>query len=265
MVDESRYYRNVAVWLERKGYYIGRSQPKVYTTSELFIRKGLKKAIVDVAGVRNLGKRFFDDIEIAIVETKHSNTRRPVTLQELEQTKGYQDYGHICYLAATENVEITKEREMDAKNRGIGLLQIPIDFYKKKPNQVKIEDLTMIQSPSSKTPNEAEMLEFLATLDILRCTLCGCYFHSWEEYEERFPTLRPIGGPFKRLERNRVFELFPDKIDYGLDTTHKYWKSKIWKHLCLPCISDLEKIYGIDKLKKDMDNIKKEIAKLKQS
>jgi hypothetical protein len=68
-----------------------------------------------------VGKSYFDDVEIAIVETKHSNTLRPITLQELEQTKGYQDYGHICYLEATENVEITKERETDAKNRGIGL------------------------------------------------------------------------------------------------------------------------------------------------
>jgi hypothetical protein len=250
--------------LERKGYYIGRSDPKVYATSDFFIRRGLKKAIVDVAGVKNVGKTFFDDIEIAIIETKHSNTRRPITLQELEQTKGYQDYGHICYLATTENVEITKERETDAKNRGIGLLQIPLDFYKKRPNQIKIEDLTMIQSPTSKTPNEGEMLEFLDTLGILRCTLCGCYFHSWEEYEEKFPSLKPIGRSFKWLARNKVFELFPDKIDYGLYTTHKYRKSKIWKHLCLLCIEDLEKLYEIDKMKEDISALKKEVAKLKE-
>jgi hypothetical protein len=266
MVDESRYYRNVAIWLEKNGYYVGRIKPKVYKISELFIKKGMKKAQVDVTGVKNVGKSYFDDIEIAVIEVKHSDGQRPITLQELEQTKGYQDYGHVSYLAATENVEITKEREIDAKNRGIGLLQIPLDFYKKKPNQVKIEDLTMVQSPAPKTPIEAEMLEFLAKLDILRCTLCGCYFLSWEgegEYEERF-SLSPKGGSFKRLERNKVFELFPDKIEFGLDTKHKYQESKIWRHLCRLCIEDLEKLYGIGKLRKDVDNIRKEIVKLKK-
>lgn len=124
----------------------------------------------------------------------------------------------------------------------------------------------MIRSPSSKPPsNEAEMLEFLSTLYILRCTLCGCYFHSWEDYEECYPRLPPQGLSFKRFERNKVFEIFPDKIDSSLNTKHKYLKSKMWKHLCLLCIEDLEKLYEIDKLKKDMDNIKKEIARLKQS
>jgi len=265
MVDESRYYRNVAIWLEKKGYYIGRSEPKVYRTSDLFIKRGLKKALVDVAGVRNVGQSYLDEIEIAVVEVKHSDRQKPVTLQELEQTRGYQDYAHICYLATTENVEISKERETDAKNRNIGLLKIPLDFYKKKPNQVKIEDLTLIRSSSSKSPsNEAEMLEFLSTLDILRCTLCGCYFHRWEDYEECYPRLPPQGASFKRLERNKVFELFPDKIDLTLNTKHKYLKSKMWKHLCLLCIEDLEKLYGIDKLKKDIDTLKKEVAKLKQ-
>lgn len=268
VVDESRYYKNVAIWLEKKGYYIGRIKPKVYKTREMFIKRGMKKAQVDVAGVKNAGKSYFDDIEIAIVEVKHSDRQRPITLQELEQTRGYQDYAHICYLAATENVEITIEREKDAKNRNVGLLKIPLHFYKKKPNQVKIEDLEVIHTPNRTVPSdEAEMLEFLAKLDILRCTLCGCYFLSWEGntgYEEEF-SLSPKGTSFKRLERNRVFELFPDKVDFGLDTRHKYWQSKTWKHLCLLCVEDLEKLYGIDKLRKDMGKIKKEIAKLKHS
>jgi hypothetical protein len=268
MVNESRYYGNVAIWLEKNGYYIGRIKPRVYRTSNLFIRRGMKKAQADVAGVKNVSKSYFDDIEIAIIEMKHANRQRPITLQELEQTRGYQDYAHICFLATTENVEITKEREKDAKNRNIGLLKVPLDFYKKKPNQVKIEDLEVVNTPKRIAPSdEAEMLEFLAKLDILRCTLCGCYFLSWEgdwDYEEDF-SLSPKGASFKRLERNKVFELFPDKIDAGLDTSHKYQQSKMWRHLCLDCREDLEKLYGIDKLKKDIVNIKKEIAKLKHS
>jgi hypothetical protein len=268
LVDESRYYRNVAIWLEKNGYYIGRIKPKTYVTRDLLIRVGLKKGQVDVAGVKNVGTSHFDDIEIAVVEVKHSDKQRPITLQELEQARGYQDYAHVCYLAATENVEITKEREKDARNRNLGLLKIPVDFYKKKPCQVKIEDLEVIYTPKRMVPSdEAEMLEFLSKLGILRCTLCGCYFLRWEGdtvYEEDF-SLSPKGASFKRLRRNRVFELFPDKIDFGLDTRHKYRGSRTWRHLCLLCIEDLEKLYGIGKLKRDMEKVRKEIAKLKQS
>jgi hypothetical protein len=71
MVNESNYYRNIAVWLEKKGYYVGRCEPKKYRKNELFIRKGMKKAQVDVAGIRNVGKSHFDDIEIAVVEVKY--------------------------------------------------------------------------------------------------------------------------------------------------------------------------------------------------
>jgi hypothetical protein len=269
MVDEARYYKNVAIWLEKKGYYIGRSQPKVYRKGELFIRKGRKKAQVDVAGVRNVGKSYFDDIEIAIIEVKHSNTPRPLTLRELTQTRGYQIYAHNCYLATTDKISITEENKTDARSHGIGLLRIPFDFCRKKSKKVEIDDIEVILTPRRETPKEPEMLEFLATLDILRCAICDCYFNSWiyeeeEEYEEEFPNLPPKGYPFKRLERNKIFQLFPDKIEDQFNTKHKHRKSKMWRHLCRPCVEDLAKLYGIDKLKKDMDVLKKEIAKLKQ-
>jgi hypothetical protein len=267
MVSELSYYKNVAAWLERKGYYIGRSDPKTYRTYELFIKKGMKKAQVDVAGIRNTGKSYFDDIEIAVVEVKYSKKGKPITLQDLEQTKGYQTYAHVCYLAATENMEISKEREEDAKSRNVGLLRIPLDFYKIEPKRVRAKDLEIVHTPSKVIPsNESEMLEFLGKLDILRCTLCGCYFHSWEvNYEENFPGLPPKGAPFKRLERNKVFELFPDKIEFGLDTKHKNYESKTWRHLCLLCVEDLARLLGVDKLKKEIGFMKKEIKKLKSS
>jgi len=266
LVSESGYYRNVAVWLEKKGYYVGRSKPKIYSTRELFIKKGMKKAQVDVAGIRNIGKSYFDDIEIAVVEVKYSRRGKPITLQDLEQTKGYQTYAHVCYLAATENMDVSKEREEDAKSRNVGLLRIPMDFYKKKPNKVRVEDLQVIYTPSRVIPsNESEMLEFLGKLDILRCTLCGCYFHSWEDYEENFPNFPPKGAPFKRLARNKVFELFPDKIDFGLDTKHKNYENKIWRHLCLLCVEDLARLLGVEKLRKDISSVKKELDKLKSS
>jgi hypothetical protein len=264
MVDEARYYKNVAIWLEKKGYYIGRSEPNVYRKKEFFIRKGRKKAQVDVAGVKNIGKSYFDDIEIVIIEVKHSKYQRPIAIKELEQTRGYQTYAHKCYLAATEIIDVTEENKTDANSRNIGLLRIPLDFYKKKPSQIRIDDIEVVLTPRKETPKEAEMLEFLATLDILRCAICGCYFNSWIEYEEEFPNLPPKGMSFKRLTRNKVFELFPDKIEDQFDTKHKHRKSKMWRHLCLLCVEDLAKLYGINKLREDVDLIKKEIAKLKQ-
>ena len=264
MVDESRYYKNAAIWLEKKGYYIGRSEPNVYRKDELFIRKGRKKAQVDVAGVKNVGKSYFDDIEIAIVEVKHSNTPRPLTLRELTQTRGYQIYAHNCFLAATDRISITEENETDANSHGIGLLRIPFDFYRKKPRYVEVDDIEVILTPRRETPKEAEMLEFLATLDILRCTICGCYFNSWGEYEEEFQNLPPKEASFKRLERNKIFKLFPDKIEDQFDTKHKHLKNQIWRHLCLLCVEDLAKLYGIKKLRKDVDALKRKIAKLER-
>jgi hypothetical protein len=244
MVREEQYYRNVAIWLEKNGYYVGRYKPNVYRKKELFIKRGEKKAQVDVAGVKNVGKSYFDEIEIAVIEVKHSNYPRAMTLRELEQTKSYQVYAHVCYLGVTEKIQITQENKNDANYRGIGLLKIPFDFYKKKPNQIRTGDIEVVVPPNKGKPqSESEMLEFLARLDILRCTICGCYFISSEVYEEEFPSLPPKGGAFKRLERNKVFELFPDKIEDQYDTRHRYWKSKIWRHICLLCAEDLAKLY----------------------
>lgn len=264
MVSEKDYYRNVAVWLEKKGYYIGRVEPGLYRTEDLFIKKGLKKAQVDVAGVRNVGKRYSDDIEIAIIEVKHSDKPRTLSLQEIAQANSYHIYAHNCYLAATDRISITPENEADAKSRGVGLLRIPFGFYRKGAKRVKIDDVELVLSPKEKTPNEAEMLEFLAEIWILRCSICGCYFNTFGEYEEEFPKLPPKERPFKRLERNKVFDVFPDRTDDQYDTKHGHTKSKMWRHLCLLCIEDLEKLYGINKLKKDIRFIKREIAKLKQ-
>ena len=263
MVTESRYYRNVAVWLEKKGYYVGRSAPNLYRINELFIRKGRKKLQVDVAGVKNVGKGLFDEIEIVIIEVKHSNYARPIGLKELDQTKSYQVYAHNCYLAITEKIEISPETQRDADNRGIGLLRIPFDFYRKKPNQVRADDIEIICTPHNTIPNEAEMLEFLDTLGILRCVICGCYFNSRGEYEEEFPQLSPKNASFKRLERNKVFDLFPDRIDDQFNIRHKHSKSKTWRQVCLLCIEDLARLFGIEKLKKEIDVLKNEISKFK--
>ncbi len=268
MVAESRYYRNVAIWLEKKGYYIGRSEPNVYRKDELFIRKGRKKAQVDVAGVKNVGKSYSDDIEVAIIEVKHSNTPRSLRLLELEQTKGYQIYAHNCYLATTDSILLTEETKTDARSRGVGLLRIPTDFYRKKAKYVRVDDITVVQTPTKVIPRESEMLEFLDTLYILRCTICGCYFNSWiyegEEHEDKFPRFPPKGYPFKRLTRNKVFEIFPDKIDNQFGK-HKHRKSKMWRHICLACVEDFARLYGIPKLRKDVEALKRKIEKLEQT
>jgi len=264
MVEESSFYRNIAVWLEKKGYYVGRDEPKRYRKNELYIKKGMKKAQVDVVGVKNVGKSHLDDIEIAVVEVKYSKVGKPVTLQEIEQTRGYYTYAHVCYLAVTENMEITKDKEEDAKCRNVGLLRIPLDFYKKKPTQVRVQDIEVIHSPTKSAPsNEPEMIEFLSVLGVLRCTICGSYFFNEGSYEESFPDLPPKEASFKRFERNRVFELYPDKIEFGLQTNHKLYKLKTWKHVCILCLEDLAKAFEVEKMKKDIESLKKEVEKLR--
>jgi len=258
MVKEERYYKNVAIWLEKMGYYIGRAEKGHYIKRDLFIRKGRKKAIVDVAGVKNIGKNYVDRIEIALIEVKNSR----LTLRDIEQARSYSVYGHKCFLATT--AEITQENIRDSSRRGVGLLKIPPDFYRKKPTRVCKTDIRIVLSPAIMTPSEVEMSEFLACLDILKCTVCGCYFNSWGEYEEEFPELPPKGGSFKRLERNKVFETFPDIIDDQYNTKHKLLKKKMWRHICLLCVEDLARLLAIQSMRKEIDGLRQEIEVLKR-
>jgi hypothetical protein len=50
----------------------------------------------DVAGVKNVGNKYFDDIEIAVVEVKD----KPISLRHIQQAHGYSLFAHKCYLAA---------------------------------------------------------------------------------------------------------------------------------------------------------------------
>ena len=76
------------------------------------------KARADVAGVRNVGNEYVDNVEIAVVEVKDKG----LNLRHIEQAHGYSIFAHKCYLATTS--EITDENKSMAHSFGVGLLKI---------------------------------------------------------------------------------------------------------------------------------------------
>jgi hypothetical protein len=249
LVSESKFYKNIAIWLEKKGYYVGRAGK--LRSKELFIKKGRKKAFVDVVGVRNIGKRFVDEIEIFIIEVKHGKRQRALQLRDIEQARGYQIYGHLCYLAVTENIEITDENETDARHCGVGLLRVPNDFYKKRPEKIKSDDIKEILSAQRVIPIKTEMIDFLNNLGIVKCTLCGCFFLKKKIEENYYP---------EHWKRDKVFESLLDVKSLG--------KHKIHRYLCPACVQDLcllIRFNCVDELERKVRNLEKEMKRLKLS
>jgi hypothetical protein len=258
LVSEKDYYRNIAVWLEKNGYYVGRTSKNRYCVNDLFVKRGKKKAQADVVGIKNIGKSLSDNIEVAIVEVKHSHREKPIKLRHIEQAAGYQVYGHKCYLAAVEPLRITEENKIDAVRKNVGILKVPSDFHRKKIKQIKIDDIETVCYPTRSDPNEADMLDFLDNLGIVKCTLCGCYFFTFGDYDDGFG-LSPKRGSFRRLERNKTFALYPDRINDQFETKHKLHSKKSWKQICLPCMRDLSEALGLQKLEKRLSELERKM------
>ena len=114
---EMKYYDSILYWLSKQGYYVG--QGMVRENGKPFWYKNLgAKARADVAGVKNVGNKLVDKVEIVVVEVKD----QPIKLRSIEQAYGYSIYAHKCYLATT--YEISEENKSLAHNFGIGLLKI---------------------------------------------------------------------------------------------------------------------------------------------
>ena len=114
--DETKYYDSVLYWLWKKGYYVGQEMTK---QGKPFWYKNLgSKARADVAGVKNVGNEYVDNVEIAVVEVKD----RPIKLRHIEQAHGYSIFAHKCYLATT--ADTTEEKKAMAHNFSVGLLEI---------------------------------------------------------------------------------------------------------------------------------------------
>ena len=164
MKGEERFYNLVREWLEEKGYYCGGGMYYMGSNKERwYVKTGIRKLRADVIGIKNVGNELIDAIEIVAVEVKDKKT---IAFKDMQQTYGYSTFAHKVYLATT--AEPTEEDKATAMRMGIGLVHITKG------------DINELLSPSLMHPDEAEMLNLLNSLWIVKCTLCNCYVFKWD-------------------------------------------------------------------------------------
>jgi len=82
-LGEKRYYAIVITVRDKPNYY-----------QDI----GPRNRRADVAGVKNVGSKYEDQIEIVAVEVRDRPT---VSDQDFRDTDNYHQYAHKCYLATT--------------------------------------------------------------------------------------------------------------------------------------------------------------------
>jgi len=186
---EKDYYPIVRKWLEKKGYYCGGYIQDRKGNTKYYQDKGTKKLRIDVAGIRNVGNRVSNEIEIVAIEVRD---KQNVSVRDVQDAHAYTQYAHKCYLATTSTIEIQDER--CAEKRGIGLLQI-------NDRQVK-----EVLSPQIKTPDFSMMMKFLRVLDVAKCPICGTFFEIFVRRKEKYKS-------FYRFIRPKYFNAAHDDLD----------------------------------------------------
>ena len=162
-MDEARFYPIVLEYLGSKGYLIEGLNPNGKDTFD-FTRLG-RRAQADVIGIKDVGKKYSNEIEIAAVEVKDRET---VKVRYMTQALGYSTFAHRCYLAMP--TEFSEEDKNYARNIGVGLLKI----VKNMVEEVLPAEL--------KNPNETLMTWFLRRSPwIVKCMLCGVWVHRFKE------------------------------------------------------------------------------------
>jgi hypothetical protein len=219
-LGEKRYYGIVREWLESQGYYCGgniavRNKPNYYQDI------GSRSRRADVAGIKNVGSRYQDQIEIVAVEVRDTAT---VSDQDFRDTDNYHQYAHKCYLATTAPIT-TKHRQI-AERRNIGLLSL--ERGKKRPKAV--------HDPNPEQPrNHAEMMDFLNSFQIVKCSICGCFF-------ERFVIRNDKYHSYLSLTRPRYFKVMNEtkKIPFEKKDLESFTADfNIKVYICELCIREL--------------------------
>jgi hypothetical protein len=219
-LGEKRYYAVVREWLEAQGYYCGgnitvRNKPNYYQDI------GPRNRRADVAGVKNVGSKYEDQIEIVAIEVRDALT---ISDQDFRDTDNYHQYAHKCYLATT--APITDKHKQIAERRNIGLLSL--EKGKKKPKP--------IHDPNPETPrNHAEMMEFLNSFQIVKCAICGCFF-------ERFVITKEKYHSYIELTRARYFKVMNEtnKIPFDKKDLQSLTSDfKMKSYICELCVQEL--------------------------
>jgi hypothetical protein len=152
--DEERFYPIVLGYLKANGYLTEGYSEK--GSKFPFIRLG-KRVQADVAGIKDIGNVYSNEIEIVAVEVKDG---KHCKMRYIEQALGYSTFAHKCYLAMP--THFTEEDKNDARHMGVGLLEI------------REEGIHEVLSPEIKTTNDTIMMYFLRrSLNLVRCVVYG--------------------------------------------------------------------------------------------
>lgn len=219
-MGEKRYYSIVREWLEDQGYYCG-GNITVGKRPNYYQDVGPKNRRADVAGIKNVGSKYEDQIEIVAVEVRDRPT---ISDQDFRDTDNYHQYAHKCYLATT--AKITQKHKQIAERRNIGLLQL--DKGNKRPRSE--------HAPNPENPRDhAEMMNFLNSFEIVKCAICGCYFERFVQKKEHYHS-------YLELKRARYFEVMSETDKEPLekkDVDSLPAEYKMYIYICEPCIRDM--------------------------
>ena len=218
-MGERKYYRSVRKWLENQGYYCG-GNINVRGTKNYYQDIGPRHRRADVAGVRNIGGAFEDQVEIVAVEVRDIPT---ISDRDINDTANYKQYAHKCYLAIT---ALIRDKDIRvAEKRKIGLLKI--EGVKKKPTLILD---AVLENPRS----YQEMIAFLNSFEIVKCSICGCFFERFDILDEKYKS-------YFRIIRAKYFDVMKETDSDPLDLKELRKlpsEYKIRRYVCFPCFDE---------------------------
>lgn len=185
-MGERKYYPIVREWLESRGYYCGGSIVDSKGNPIYCQDKGTQRLRVDVAGIKNIGNRVTNEIEVVAVEVRDI---KKVGIRDIQDAYAYARYAHKCYLATTALIDAQDRK--DAERLGVGLLQI------------EKHKVTEVLSPQRNMPDYSMMMKFLHVLEVAKCAICGTFFETYVVKEEDY-------NSFHRLVRPKYFKIAHD-------------------------------------------------------
>lgn len=206
--------------MEKQGYYCGgnievRGKPNYYQDI------GPRYRRADVAGVRNIDNPFEDQIEIVAVEVRD---KTKISDRDISDTVNYRQYAHKCYLATTAPIE-DKDRRT-AERRNIGLLKL--EKGKREPIPVR--------HPTPENPkSHVEMMAFLNSFEIIKCSICGCFFERFVRPDEKYHS-------YFEVSRAKYFKVMSETDDDPLDLSEIRKlpsRHRIRRYICTPCLEEL--------------------------
>lgn len=184
---EADLYPCIRKWLQRDGYYCGDDQARDDGSRRWWVDIGTRRTRLDVVGVKSIGGRHHDDIELVGVEVKKHER---ATIQDINQALGYRRFVDRVYFATPGPYR--NEVVQEAVRFGIGLLSIDRSGKKWK---VRVVLTAMVN-----TPHLERRAELMTKLWIGKCRLCGLFFERYATWnDEKAPSFVVL----KRTSRYR--------------------------------------------------------------